>query len=111
MAVTLTDNAVAEVRRIIQKNKLAENTIVRLGVKGGGCSGFSYQLDLVPDTAIEKNDRITDAGGLKVVCDSKSYLYLNGMIVDFSDTLMARQFLFKNPNAKTTCGCGTSFGV
>ena len=82
---------------------------LRVGVKGGGCSGFSYVLDL---TETEKEtDEVFEQHGIKVVCDPKSLLYLNGTTVDFKDELMGRGFVFNNPNASTTCGCGSSFSA
>jgi iron-sulfur cluster assembly protein len=132
MAVTVTETAAREVWQILKQQSLdPKTTCLRVGVKGGGCSGFSYLLDLT------ENQRDTDelwefsyefqpagagaaeAGGegsaesftLRVVCDPKSYLYLNGTVVDFKDELMGRGFVFNNPNATSTCGCGSSFGA
>jgi iron-sulfur cluster assembly protein len=82
---------------------------LRVGVKGGGCSGFSYTLGF--DDKVSPIDQINDVEGFKVVCDPKSFLYLNDTVVDFEDTLMGRGFKFKNPNANKTCGCGESFSV
>lgn len=111
MAIQLTDNAVREIQRIFQENKMPSGTVVRLQVKGGGCAGFNYNMDFHDESKLDKFDKISEYGGVKVVCDMKSYLYLNGMTVDFVRTLMAQQFVFNNPNAKSTCGCGTSFSA
>ena len=83
---------------------------MRVGVKGGGCSGFSYILDLTGD--LNDNDQIvSDEDGVKVICDPQSLLYLNGTEIDFRDEVMGRGFAFDNPNASTSCGCGSSFAV
>jgi len=83
---------------------------LRVGVKGGGCSGFSYILDLTGD--LNDNDQIvSDEDGVKVICDPQSLLYLNGTEIDFRDEVMGRGFAFDNPNASTSCGCGSSFAV
>ena len=109
MAVGLTEKAVVELKRIVNDQKLPEGTAVRVGVKGGGCSGFSYTLGF--DDKLAPTDQINEVEGFKVVCDPKSFLYLNGTVLDFEDTLMGRGFKFKNPNASKTCGCGESFSV
>ena len=107
--ITITERAVKEVRRIIKEQKLPEATALRVGVKGGGCSGFSYTLGF--DDRITETDQVLDVDGVKVVCDPKSFLYLNGTQIDFEDNLMGRGFKFGNPNAAKTCGCGESFSV
>jgi iron-sulfur cluster assembly protein len=107
--IILTDRAVKELHRILQEQKLPEVTALRVGVKGGGCSGFSYTLGF--DDQISETDQLTEVDGVRVVCDPKSFLYLNGTQIDFEDTLMGRGFKFGNPNASKTCGCGESFSV
>ena len=109
MAIQLTERAVQELRRIITEQGLPEGTALRVGVKGGGCSGFSYTLGF--DDKINPTDQINEVEDVKVVCDPKSFLYLNGTTVDFEDNLMGRGFKFGNPNASKTCGCGESFTV
>ena len=110
MALTLTETAAREIKTIIKQQELdADNVRLRVGVKGGGCSGFSYLLDLTEQQ--RDTDEIFDEHGIKVVCDPKSLLYLNGTTVDFKDELMGRGFVFNNPNASTTCGCGSSFSA
>lgn len=152
MPVTVTETAAREIASIIRQQGLdAEKIRLRVGVKGGGCSGFSYLLDL---TEVQKDNdemweytyawasapksggvNISTAGSqasasgsgldgasatatasgesftLRVICDPKSYLYLNGTSIDFKDELMGRGFVFNNPNATTTCGCGSSFSA
>ncbi len=107
MSITLTERAAQEVKTIIQQQELPENVYLRVGVKGGGCSGFSYSLDLTENK--EEQDELWDVHGIKVVCDPKSFLYLNGVTLDFKDDIMGRGFVFNNPNATHTCGCGSSF--
>jgi iron-sulfur cluster assembly protein len=108
MAIQLTERAAQEVKTILEQQSLpTEATFLRLGVKGGGCSGFSYSLDLTESKS--EMDEEFDSHGIKVVCDAKSYLYLNGTTLDFKDEIMGRGFVFNNPNATHTCGCGSSF--
>ncbi len=107
--ISLTPRAVQEVKRILSEQNLPEGTALRVGVKGGGCSGFSYTLGF--DDRISETDQVTEIDGVKVVCDPKSFLYLSGTEIDFEDNLMGRGFKFGNPNASKTCGCGESFTV
>jgi len=124
MSVTVTETAAREIAAIIKQQDLdAEKIHLRVGVKGGGCSGFSYLLDLTEtrkdtDELIEQTYTFPGEDGqarrtftLKVICDPKSYLYLNGTTVDFKDELMGRGFVFNNPNATAICGCGSSFSA
>jgi iron-sulfur cluster assembly protein len=80
---------------------------LRLGVQGGGCSGLSYNIRF--DTQPRERDRIFTYGDVRVFVDPKSFIYLNGMTVEWEETLMHRGFVFQNPNAKKSCGCGSSF--
>lgn len=107
--IGITERARQEVRRIISEQDLPQSTVLRVGVKGGGCSGFSYSLGF--DDTTQEIDQIFEDEGVKVVCDPKSFLYLNGTEVDFEESLMGRGFKFGNPNASKTCGCGESFSV
>jgi len=108
MALALTPRAAQEVRTILEQQNLdPANTFLRMGVKGGGCSGFTYSLDLTESRS--DLDEEFEVDGIKVVCDPKSYLYLNGTTLDFKDEIMGRGFVFNNPNATTSCGCGSSF--
>lgn len=108
--IVLTPTAAREVKTIIQQQELdADKVRLRVGVKGGGCSGFSYILDL---TEVKKDtDEEIELHGVKIICDPKSLLYLNGTTIDFKDEIMGRGFVFTNPNANSTCGCGSSFAV
>lgn len=110
MAITLTGRAVLEIARIMAEDNLGEDAYLRVGCKGGGCSGFSYTLGF--DTADPSDvDQIFKQEGVTVICDPKSFLYLNGIEIDFETSLMGRGFKFKNPNARNSCGCGESFSV
>jgi iron-sulfur cluster assembly protein len=110
MAIELSETAAREVKTIIQQQELdAAKTRLRVGVKGGGCSGFSYLLDLTEQE--RETDERFERHGVTIVCDPKSYLYLNGATIDFKDEIMGRGFVFNNPNATSTCGCGSSFSA
>lgn len=113
MSVMLTETAAREVKTIIQQqNNGAEQPkkfYLRVGVKGGGCSGFSYTLDLTESKSEE--DESWNQHDIEVVCDSRSMAYLDGTTVDFKDELMGRGFVFNNPNATSSCGCGSSFSA
>ena len=111
MALTLTEIAAKEIRRMFEENDAldASNTLLRIGVKGGGCSGFSYTLGF--DDNQNPTDQLSEIDGVQIMCDPKSFLYLNGTVVDFEDNLMGRGFKFTNPNASKSCGCGESFSV
>ncbi len=110
MAIELTERAAQEVKTILEQNSLpAEKSYLRLGVKGGGCSGFSYALDLTENK--NDNDEEWEVHGVKVICDPQSYVYLKGVSVDFKDEVMGRGFVFNNPNATGSCGCGSSFSA
>ncbi len=108
MGLTITETAAREIKTIISQQELdAQNVRLRVGVKGGGCSGFSYLLDLTEQQ--RDTDELFEEHDIKVVCDPKSYLYLNGTTIDFKDEVMGRGFVFNNPNATSSCGCGSSF--
>lgn len=108
--IQITEKALAEVKRLKEKEAGTDEAALRVQVVGGGCSGMSYKLgfDKDPPTAA---DKIFEFGGVKVLIDSKSYLYVAGTELDFSDGLNGTGFVFNNPNAKRTCGCGTSFSA
>lgn len=107
--ITLSEKAINEVKRLINEQQLPENTGLRMGVRGGGCSGLSYALNF--DTEQKETDRIFDCSGVKVVIDSKSFLYLAGTTLDYTDGLNGSGFTFDNPNASQSCGCGSSFSA
>ena len=106
--IKLTENAAGKVKQLIDSNE--KNPIgLRAGVRGGGCSGFSYMLNLVFDR--QEKDREIESFGVKIFVDPKSYLYLMGTTIDYVDNLNNSGFKFNNPTAKRTCGCGESFSV
>lgn len=107
--VTVTESAAQQIKRLLdQEGKLATHAL-RMKVVGGGCSGLQYQLAF--DDQVRENDSEIEASGVRLVVDEKSALYLVGTILDYVDTLMESGFKIQNPNAKSTCGCGQSFGA
>ena len=107
--ISLTEKALSEIRRIMSENRVPESFGVRVGVKGGGCSGFTYTLGF--DGEAKEGDTIIEDNEVKLFIDGKSLFYLSGTELDFSDGLNGKGFVFSNPNATKTCGCGESFGV
>ena len=107
--ISLTPKAADQVRKLRAENNIPEAHGLRLGVKGGGCSGLSYVLAF--DEKPRENDKIMDILGITVFIDPKSLFYLSGTVLDFSDGLNGKGFVFNNPQAAKTCGCGSSFGV
>jgi iron-sulfur cluster assembly protein len=108
--ITLTEKAVSELSHIISEQEFKEDTPLRIGIKGGGCSGFSYVMNF-DHSPPEDEDTVVETGGMRVLIDRKSLTYIEGLIVDFQEDLMQRGFVFNNPTASGTCGCGTSFSV
>ena len=106
--ITLTENAVEEVKRLIETQD-TKDVNLRVGVKGGGCSGLSYTLNFEPGT--REQDQIFEIDGVKVMVDSKSLLYLEGTTLDYVNGLNGSGFKFINPTASRSCGCGSSFAV
>jgi iron-sulfur cluster assembly protein len=108
--IQLTDNAIAKIRGAMTKEGISpEQGGLRLGVQGGGCSGLSYNIRF--DTQPRERDRIFQYGDVRVFVDPKSFIYLHGMILDYQETLMQQGFVFINPQATKSCGCGTSFSA
>ena len=112
--VTLTEKAAAKVKQIIaeeqSKGSAPEKIYLRVRVVGGGCSGFQHKLDLDPNVN-PKLDDVYEMHGVGVVIDKRSSMYLGGVNVDYHDDLHRSGFSVSNPNAKTTCGCGSSFSM
>jgi iron-sulfur cluster assembly protein len=106
MAVSMTPVAASRVKELMATQKL-EDAFLRMGVRGGGCSGMTYDLQF--DSELRKHDKQFEVEGVKVVVDVKSYLYLNGTTLDYITQGLTGGFTFVNPNAKSSCGCGTSF--
>lgn len=107
--VTLTDKAAEEIKKIMSENAIPESYALRVGVKGGGCSGLSYSLGF--DGDVRESDVVMELKGIRLSIDAKSLFYLTGTELDYSDGLNGRGFVFNNPNAVRSCGCGSSFGV
>ena len=106
--ITLTENAVSKVKEIMEQ-QAPRPAGLRISIAGGGCSGFSYQMNF--DTNSNGMDKVYEFNGLKVFVDAASELYLDGAEVDYLETLEGAGFKFSNPNVKSTCGCGSSFSV
>ena len=110
MPITVTEKAAGEVKRIIDEQQFKEKVYLRMRVVGGGCSGFQHKLDL--DLNVNpKLDEVYEFHGIPVVVDKRSLMYLDNAQVDFHDELSRRGFSISNPNAKSTCGCGSSFSM
>ncbi|MBX2927244.1 MAG: iron-sulfur cluster assembly accessory protein [Saprospiraceae bacterium] len=106
--VTLTEGAIQELNRIKEAQNIPDNYGLRIGVKGGGCSGFTYILGF---DEVKEGDEFFNISGLKVLMQKAHAIYLLGMEIDWVEGLSNRGFSFNNPNAKETCGCGTSFSA
>ena len=110
MSVTLSEKAASEIKKIMDDQGMSPETVIRVGVQGGGCSGFSYSLNW--DSATSEKDRVTDFHGVKLAVEKKFDPYLDGTVIDFHDDGLSRRgFVFNNPNVVKTCGCGSSFQV
>lgn len=108
--IHVTEAAAKKIRAMLEKQGLSsEQGGLRVGVQGGGCSGLSYAMRM--ESRPRANDKIFEAHGARVFIDPKSLLYLNGLTLEYEETLMRQGFVFHNPNATRSCGCGTSFTV
>lgn len=106
--ITITEKAIARIKSAMVKEGISPTEGgLRVGVQGGGCSGLSYNIRF--DSQPRERDRIFQFGDVRVFVDPKSFIYLHGMTLDYEETLMQQGFVFKNPNAQKSCGCGTSF--
>jgi iron-sulfur cluster assembly protein len=110
MTLTLTPKAATELKRLMAQRSLPDTALVRLGVAGGGCSGFEYRMDITT-TADEHDDIVSESQGVRVAVDKKSSRFLDGVEIDYHEDLLKRGFVFNNPLATKTCGCGSSFQV
>ena len=106
--VQISDKALAQIKVIFEQEKPNADTGLRLAVVGGGCSGLSYKIEF---GQIKEKDNIIELDGIKVLIDPKSSIYLKGILLDYKDGLNGKGFVFDNPNAKNTCGCGESFSI
>jgi iron-sulfur cluster assembly protein len=110
--LTLSESAIKELKRTKEENELGDETLVRVQVQGGGCSGYMYGLNFVQqDEVNEEEDFVEDHDGIKLVVDRKSLLFLDGTTIDWVEDLNQRGFKFENPNATRSCGCGQSFSA
>jgi iron-sulfur cluster assembly protein len=107
--LTVTERAKNKAIELMQQQNNTADAFIRVGVEGGGCSGLTYKLEF--DSATKPDDKVFEDKGIKIVCDKKSFLYLIGTELDFTDGLNGKGFEFHNPNASRTCGCGDSFAV
>ncbi|MDM7914543.1 MAG: HesB/IscA family protein [Candidatus Eisenbacteria bacterium] len=109
MAIQITDSALSAVKDAIRSENLPEETYLRVGVKAGGCSGYSYVLQF--ESEAREGDRVIEKEGVRFLLDPKSETVLKGTTLDYSSGLNGRGFVFENPNATGSCGCGSSFTV
>ena len=107
--IKVSDSAKAQVEKPKGDSSVAAEAFIRVGVKGGGCSGLSYVMDF--DTELKEDDKVFEDKGIKIVVDKKSFLYLVGTELDYAGGLNGKGFSFINPNASRTCGCGESFSI
>lgn len=108
--ITMTEKAILEIKRLQSADVDTQGKPLRVQVVGGGCSGMSYKLGFENEPATDK-DKIFEKDGVSLIIDNKSFLFLTGTELDFSDGLNGKGFVFNNPNAKRTCGCGSSFST
>lgn len=107
--ITVTDNAKNKLLELIEESKYDDTYFLRVGVKGGGCSGLQYSMEF--DNVIREGDEVSEDNNIKIVCDMKSLLYLFGTELEYSGGLNGKGFEWNNPQASRVCGCGTSFSV
>eukprot|EP01024_Parvocaulis_polyphysoides_P073854 TRINITY_DN952_c1_g1_i8.p1 TRINITY_DN952_c1_g1~~TRINITY_DN952_c1_g1_i8.p1 ORF type:complete len:131 (+),score=21.25 TRINITY_DN952_c1_g1_i8:644-1036(+) len=108
--IRLTDSATSHIKKL-KASKVDKSLVFRIGVRQGGCSGMSYQLEFVPLNEIKAGDPVMEDDGLKIVCDSEYLKELDGVNIDYKDEIVGGGFKFSNPNAQDTCGCGESFST
>ena len=107
--ITISSKAIKEIHKIMEENNFTQDVGLRVGVKGGGCSGLTYSMGFDPE--FREGDTIIEQDDIKLYVDGKSLFYLMGTELDFTSGLNGKGFVFNNPNAIKTCGCGESFGV
>lgn len=109
LEIKVSEKAASEIRRVMEENKILDTSGLRMGVKGGGCSGFTYVLGF--DEKATQSDKIFDVNGVRIFVDERSLPFLSGVLLDYQDGLSGKGFIFDNPNANRTCGCGHSFNA
>ncbi len=107
--ILISETALAQLKALREQQNT--DLLLRVGVSQGGCSGMSYKMDFATPDSIREDDEVYDYDGFQVVCDPKSLLYIYGMQLDYSNSLIGGGFQFTNPNATQTCGCGKSFSA
>ena len=107
--IKVSEPAKDEVLKLMKEKNMSSEAFIRVGVKGGGCSGLTYQMDF--DEELKDEDKVFEDKGVKIVVDKKSFLYLVGTTLEYSGGLNGNGFSFENPNASRTCGCGESFSI
>lgn len=107
--ITISETAAKKITALKSEDNIPAESFLRVKVKRGGCSGYSYKMEF--DQNKIDTDKVFESHGEKIVVDSKSFLYLIGMVLDYEGGLNGQGFVFQNPNATKTCGCGSSFGV
>jgi iron-sulfur cluster assembly protein len=107
--ITITDKAKGKIDQLMQEKQMDTDYFLRVSVKGGGCSGLMYDLDF--DNVVKSDDQFFEDRGVRIALDMKSFLYLAGTELDFTDGLNGKGFKFNNPNASRSCACGESFSV
>ena len=107
--ISITEKAKTKVLELMKQENKPTNSFIRISVEGGGCSGLTYKLEF--DNQLKEHDKVFEDRGIKIVVDKKSFLYLVGTELDYTDGLNGIGFVFHNPNATRTCGCGESFAV
>lgn len=111
MELSITDRATERIRQIRNQKEVSDEAILRVGVVSGGCSGLTYNLDFDSEAEVTENDKLFEIEDLKILIDMRSFLYLAGTELDYTDGLSGEGFHFKNPNASRTCSCGESFSI
>jgi iron-sulfur cluster assembly protein len=111
MNIKLTEAAVKQVKQIIAEQAYPADVHLRMGVVGGGCSGFQYDLGIIEASEVTASDEVQEVNGINVAIDKKSLLFIDGTTLDYSSDLMSEGFKFDNPNSKSSCGCNKSFSV
>ena len=111
MDITISDRAIKRIEEIRTEQNVPKDTFLKVGVVSGGCSGLTYDLDFDSDAKPQENDKVFELNGMKVLVDMRSFLYLAGTELDYTDGLEGQGFHFHNPNASRTCSCGESFSI